>query len=82
MDYGRGGGGFPVGVKWQTVLNEPCKEKYVICNADEGDPDIYGSFGSLKEILIVLLKPWLLQRICNWCANHGYIYISKNTQLR
>ena len=35
---GRGGGGFPTGKKWQIVASSPQKEKYVICNGDEGDP--------------------------------------------
>jgi formate dehydrogenase iron-sulfur subunit len=34
---GRGGAGFPTGIKWQTVLNAPGTEKYICCNADEGD---------------------------------------------
>ena len=38
---GRGGGGFPTGRKWQFALNEKNDEKYVICNADEGDPGAF-----------------------------------------
>ncbi|MCK5806308.1 MAG: hypothetical protein KAI66_25985, partial [Lentisphaeria bacterium] len=38
---GRGGGGFPTARKWRTVLTEPGPEKYVICNADEGDPGAF-----------------------------------------
>jgi NADH:ubiquinone oxidoreductase subunit F (NADH-binding)/(2Fe-2S) ferredoxin/NAD-dependent dihydropyrimidine dehydrogenase PreA subunit len=38
---GRGGGGFPAGVKWETCRNAPGDIKYVICNADEGDPGAY-----------------------------------------
>ncbi|NBC37154.1 formate dehydrogenase [Novosphingobium sp. FSY-8] len=34
---GRGGAGFPAGIKWQTVANAPGTRKYVVCNADEGD---------------------------------------------
>ena len=34
---GRGGAGFPTGSKWQTVANTPSEQKYIICNADEGD---------------------------------------------
>ncbi len=33
---GRGGAGFPAGIKWQTVLNAPGATKYIVCNADEG----------------------------------------------
>ena len=38
---GRGGGGFPTGVKWQFTAEQPSDEKYVICNADEGDPGAF-----------------------------------------
>ena len=38
---GRGGGGFPAGIKWETTRNAPGKIKYVIVNADEGDPGAY-----------------------------------------
>ena len=38
---GRGGGGFPTGVKWQFAANQPAGEKFVICNADEGDPGAF-----------------------------------------
>jgi formate dehydrogenase iron-sulfur subunit len=34
---GRGGAGFPTGIKWQTVANTPAEQKYIVCNADEGD---------------------------------------------
>lgn len=53
---GRGGGGFPTGVKWQFALNEPGEEKYVICNADEGDPGAFRIVLFLKVTHIVLLK--------------------------
>ena len=38
---GRGGGGFPTGLKWKFARNNKSKEKYVICNADEGDPGAF-----------------------------------------
>ena len=38
---GRGGGGFPTGAKWETCRNAPGDWRYVICNADEGDPGAY-----------------------------------------
>lgn len=38
---GRGGGGFPAGVKWQTAFEQTSDEKYIICNADEGDPGAF-----------------------------------------
>ncbi len=38
---GRGGAGFPTGVKWELTMNAPGDEKYVVCNADEGDPGAF-----------------------------------------
>lgn len=38
---GRGGGGFPTGIKWKTCREAPGEPKYVVCNADEGDPGAY-----------------------------------------
>jgi NADH-quinone oxidoreductase subunit F len=38
---GRGGGGFPTGLKWKFAYNSKSDEKYVICNADEGDPGAF-----------------------------------------
>jgi len=38
---GRGGGGFPTGVKWQFAKNSQADQKYIICNADEGDPGAF-----------------------------------------
>ncbi len=38
---GRGGGGFPTGMKWRFALNNKSEEKYIICNADEGDPGAF-----------------------------------------
>ena len=38
---GRGGGGFPTGTKWKFALNAPGDQKYLVCNADEGDPGAF-----------------------------------------
>ena len=39
---GRGGAAFPTGIKWQTVLDTPSEQKYIVCNADEGDSGTSG----------------------------------------
>ncbi|MBR9692179.1 hypothetical protein GOV06_05340 [Candidatus Woesearchaeota archaeon] len=51
---GRGGAGFPTGTKWEMVYNEPEKEKYLICNADEGEP------GTFKDKFILEKNPELV----------------------
>ncbi|MEG1537307.1 MAG: NAD(P)H-dependent oxidoreductase subunit E, partial [Clostridiales bacterium] len=38
---GRGGGGFPTGIKWEAGMNAPGDQKYIVCNADEGDPGAF-----------------------------------------
>ena len=43
---GRGGGGFPAGIKWKLAKANEADQKYVCCNADEGDPGLYGSLHS------------------------------------
>lgn len=49
---GRGGGGFPTGRKWESVKKAHGDEKYVLCNADEGDPGAIWIGVFWKEILI------------------------------
>jgi NADH:ubiquinone oxidoreductase subunit F (NADH-binding) len=38
---GRGGAGFPTGIKWSTVREDPCPTKFVVCNAAEGEPGTF-----------------------------------------
>lgn len=51
---GRGGAGFPTGLKWQTVLQAPGQQKYIVCNADEGDS------GTFADRMIMEGDPFLL----------------------
>ena len=46
---GRGGAGFPTGIKWQSCANEKSNEKYIVCNADEGDPGAFSDRYLLEE---------------------------------
>ena len=71
---GRGGGGYPTGLKWATVAKMPGNQKYVICNADEGDP------GAFMDRSVIESDPHLVlegMEIAAYAvgANHGYIYI-------
>src|ERR1041385_1696469 len=49
---GRGGAGFPTGVKWKTILDHPCQTGYVVCNAAEGEP------GTFKDRYLLRKNPY------------------------
>ncbi len=71
---GRGGAGFPTGMKWDFTAKVESSEKYVICNADEGEP------GTFKDRLIMEGDPHSVIEAMTICAfavgaNKGYIYI-------
>ena len=71
---GRGGAGFPTGLKWQFVLKDTPKPKYICCNADESEP------GTFKDHLLMERNPHLLIEGCALgCyaigAKTAYIYI-------
>jgi len=51
---GRGGGGFPTGLKWAGVAHDPCPTKYVVCNGSEGEP------GSFKDHMLMRKNPYQL----------------------
>jgi NADH:ubiquinone oxidoreductase subunit F (NADH-binding) len=49
---GRGGAGFPTGMKWRTVRDDPCPTKYFVCNAAEGEP------GTFKDRRLLRMNPY------------------------
>ena len=49
---GRGGAGFPTGIKWRTVREDPCPTKYMVCNAAEGEP------GTFKDRWLLRMNPY------------------------
>jgi NADH-quinone oxidoreductase subunit F len=71
---GRGGGGFPTGRKWAECREAPGDEKYVICNADEGDPGAYMDRGVLEGNPHLVLEGMMIGA---WAigARKGYIYV-------
>lgn len=71
---GRGGAGFPTGLKWKFTRNEDNDTKYVICNADEGEP---GTFKDREILDRVPEKIFTGMAICGYVigAKEGYIYI-------
>jgi [NiFe] hydrogenase diaphorase moiety large subunit len=71
---GRGGAGFPTGMKWEICRNAPGTEKYIFCNADEGEP------GTFKDRVILTEYPKMLlegMAIAGYAvgANHGILYV-------
>lgn len=71
---GRGGGGFLTGRKWQFAYNEISDEKYVICNADEGDPGAFMDRSILEGNPHAVLEAMTIAGYAIG-AHHGYIYI-------
>lgn len=71
---GRGGAGFPTGLKWKYTAEVPSKEKYVICNADEGEP---GTFKDREILTLVPYKVLTAMAVCGHVigAKKGYIYL-------
>ncbi len=71
---GRGGGGFPTGMKWQFCANEKSDQKYVICNADEGDPGAFMDRSVLEGDPHAVLESMAIAGYAIG-ANMGYIYV-------
>ncbi|MEB3189960.1 MAG: NuoF family protein [Snowella sp.] len=71
---GRGGGGYPTGLKWATVAKMPGKQKYVICNADEGDPGAFMDRSVLESDPHRVLEGMTIAAYAVG-ANHGFIYV-------
>ena len=71
---GRGGGGFPTGLKWEITKNSVSDKKYVVCNADEGDPGAFMDRSILEGDPHSVLEA---MAICGYCigADEGLIYI-------
>ena len=71
---GRGGAGFPTGIKWQFCHDAPGKTKYIICNADEGDPGAFMDRALLEGDPHAVLEGFLIGAYAIG-ASEGYIYI-------
>jgi len=71
---GRGGAGFPTGLKWQFTAASPGKQKYVCCNADEGDPGAFMDRSILEGDPHSVMEAMM---ICGYAigADQGYIYV-------
>ena len=71
---GRGGAAFPTGIKWNTVLGCEAEQKYIVCNADEGDSGTYSDRMIMEDDPYVLIEGMTIAGIAVG-ANMGYIYL-------
>ena len=71
---GRGGGGFPTGLKWSFAAKNQADQKYVVCNADEGDPGAFMDRSVLEGDPNCIIEA---MAICGYAigASEGYIYV-------
>jgi formate dehydrogenase iron-sulfur subunit len=71
---GRGGAAFPTGIKWKTVLDQPAAQKYVTCNADEGDSGTFSDRMLMEGDPLALIEGMTIAAIAVG-ATQGYIYL-------
>ncbi|TPI67089.1 NADH-quinone oxidoreductase subunit NuoF [Mesorhizobium sp. B3-1-3] len=71
---GRGGAGFPTGIKWKTVLDTAGAQKYIVCNADEGDSATFADRMIMEGDPFVLIEGMAIAGIATG-ATKGFVYI-------
>jgi formate dehydrogenase iron-sulfur subunit len=71
---GRGGAGFPTGIKWRTVLQQSAEQKYIVCNADEGDSGTYADRMLMEGDPFLLIEGMTVAAFAVG-ATQGYIYV-------
>jgi formate dehydrogenase iron-sulfur subunit len=71
---GRGGAGFPAGIKWKTVLGQPGPLKYVCCNADEGDSGTFADRMVMEGDPFMLIEGMIIAGLATG-ATEGFVYI-------
>jgi formate dehydrogenase iron-sulfur subunit len=71
---GRGGAAFPTGIKWQTVLDAPADQKYIVCNADEGDSGTFADRLLMEADPYQLIEGMIIAGLAVG-ATRGYIYL-------
>ena len=70
---GRGGAGFPTGIKWKTVLDARAAQKYIVCNADEGDSATFADRMLMEGDPLTLIEGMVIAGIAVG-ATRGYVY--------
>ncbi len=71
---GRGGAGFPTGIKWKTVLETTAKQKYIVCNADEGDSGTFADRMLMEGDPFTLIEGMTIAGLAVG-ATKGFIYV-------
>jgi len=71
---GRGGAGFPAGIKWETVRNTPSDKKYILCNGDEGDPGAFMDRSIMEGDPHRVIEGMMIAGVATG-ADEGYIYV-------
>lgn len=71
---GRGGAGFPTGIKWRTVMNAAGEQKYIVCNADEGDSGTFSDRMLMEGDPYCLIEGMIIAGLAVG-ADAGYIYL-------
>jgi len=71
---GRGGGGFPTGIKWQAGYNAAGEQKYIVCNADEGDPGAFMDRSVMEGDPHAIIEGMLIAGYAIG-ASRGFIYV-------
>lgn len=71
---GRGGAAFPTGIKWKTVLDTPADQKYIACNADEGDSGTFSDRMLMEGDPYTLIEGMTIAGLAVG-ATYGYIYV-------
>jgi len=71
---GRGGAAFPAGIKWRTVLGAKAEQKYVVCNADEGDSGTFSDRMIMEGDPFVLIEGMTIAALAVG-ADRGYVYL-------
>ncbi|NVM87269.1 formate dehydrogenase iron-sulfur subunit [Variovorax sp. SG517] len=71
---GRGGAAFPAGIKWKTVLGTGAAQKYIVCNADEGDSGTFSDRMTMEGDPFMLIEGMTIAGLATG-ATQGYIYV-------
>ncbi|HKJ16675.1 MAG TPA: NAD(P)H-dependent oxidoreductase subunit E, partial [Xanthomonadales bacterium] len=71
---GRGGAAFPTGIKWQTVLETPAEQKYIVCNADEGDSGTFADRLLMEADPYQLIEGMIIAGLAVG-ATEGFVYL-------